>query len=119
MDKRKTMAYIEENYGAEPEYLWQRYPNYAVYRHTGGKKKWFAAVMEIPAEKIGLDDDRMVDIIDLKCDPVMITSLIDGIGIFPGYHMNRSHWITILLEGNKVPFDRVCALIDMSYQLTK
>ncbi len=119
MDRQKIMDYIEENYGTAPEYLWQKYPNYVVFRHVGGKKKWFAAVMEIPAEKLGLQDRGTVDIVDLKCDPLLITSLIDGKGIFPGYHMNKAHWITVLLEENGVPFEGVCDLIDMSYQLTK
>lgn len=40
----------------------------------------------------------------------------DGERFFPGYHMNKKHWFTVLLDGS-VPDDEICRLLDESYVL--
>ena len=39
--KDAVIAYVKEKYGASPENLWMRYPNYAIFRHADNGK-WFA-----------------------------------------------------------------------------
>ena len=58
----------------------------------------------------------MVDIIDVKCDPDMTNMIIQTYGFLPGYHMNKQHWITILLDGS-VSEAKVLDFLDMSYDL--
>jgi predicted DNA-binding protein (MmcQ/YjbR family) len=55
--------------------------------------------------------------INLKCDPeraVEIRERYDSVQ--PGYHMNKKHWNTVILDG-KVPTKEVLAMIDHSYEL--
>lgn len=55
--------------------------------------------------------------INLKCDPEKAIDLRERYGeITPGYHMNKTHWNTILLEGS-VPDKLILELIDHSYDL--
>ena len=102
-------------YGTEPEYLWKKYPNYAVLRNSAGK--WYGAVMDVPKNKIGLGCEETVDILDVKCDPLLIGSLCMQQGFFQAYHMNKENWIGIMLDGS-ADEEQIKGLLDMSYQLT-
>lgn len=73
--------------------------------------------MDIPKEKLGLHGGELIDVVNLKCDPVMIGLLLDKPGFFPAYHMSRNHWITVALDGS-VPDDETKTLLDRSYQAT-
>lgn len=113
----QAVQYIRDNYGVEPEFLWIKSPDNAAFRHHADKK-WFAALLlNTPRKKLGLSQEECVDILDVKCAPVLIPSLIDGRGILPGYHMNKEHWLTVLLDGS-VPMEKIIWLIDTSYNLT-
>ena len=113
----QVLEQIRQVYGIEPEYLWARTPNCAALRHRD-TKKWFAALMlDLPAERLGLKEDRRVDVLNLKCDPRMMGSLVDGRRILRGYHMNKEHWISVLLDGS-VPAEELAPLIELSWQLT-
>ena len=46
-----VIRYIEETYGAEPEFLWAKYPDDAVFRHSNNKK-WFAAMLKVEGNKL-------------------------------------------------------------------
>lgn len=113
---RRLFDHVMEYYGAEPEYLWTRTPDAAVFRRSDNKK-WFALIMTVQACKLGMDSDRRVRILNVKCDPLMSGSLIKKEGYYPGYHMNKQSWISILLDGT-VPEEEVISAIDMSYSLT-
>lgn len=108
--------YAREQYGTDPEYLWKKYPNYAVLRHPESRK-WFAVMMDIPREKLGLPGHGTVDLMDVKCPPAMIGSLRDGQRYFPAYHMNKENWLSVLLDGS-VSLQELCGLLDISAQLT-
>lgn len=55
--------------------------------------------------------------VNLKCDPERALDLREHYeAILPGYHMNKKHWNTILLEGN-LPDSLVKEMIDHSYAL--
>ena len=111
-----VLDYIKSTYGGEPEFLWAKSPLNAALRHKG-TKKWYAAILRLPRNKLGLTGSELIDIIDLKCDPLLVTSLIGQPGYLPAYHMNKEHWITILLDGT-VPTEDICPLIDLSYKIT-
>ncbi len=114
---RKVLSYVKKQYGTEPEFLWAKFPDNAILRHKDNAK-WYAALLIVPKRKLGIAGEGTADILDLKCDPVLIGSLIDGRSIFPGYHMNKEHWITVRLDGSLEDKD-IFALIDMSYEITK
>lgn len=55
--------------------------------------------------------------INLKCDPIeaeQLRMVFDG--IIPGYHMNKRHWNTVIINGS-VPDAEVKRMIDNSYAL--
>jgi predicted DNA-binding protein (MmcQ/YjbR family) len=55
--------------------------------------------------------------LNLKCDPGRALELRDGHeSIIPGYHMNKRHWNTLILDGS-LPAKLVRELIDHSYSL--
>ena len=116
-NKEKVVYYIKENYGAMPEHLWAKFPTYAVFRHKSNNK-WFALVANIKRTQLGLEGNEDVEIINLKGDAVINGSLMLTKGIYPGYHMNKQTWLSVLLDGS-VSFDLICELIDMSYENTK
>ena len=97
MDREEIFEYVKKQYGTIPEYLWSSSPDSAVLRHHNGK--WYAVIMNVERSKLGLDGDDTVEIIDVKCDPEMTGMIIQTYGFLPGYHMNKQHWITILLDG--------------------
>ena len=117
MDRKTVTDYIKKKYGASPEYLWKRYPDYAVFRHEDNNK-WFALTAGVPGSKLGLSGDNPVDMINLKIDDLFFRDmLIREDGIFPGYHMNKQHWVTVLLDGT-VSEQRVYDLIETSFLAT-
>ena len=114
VDRKEIFEYVKKQYGTIPEYLWSSSPDSAVLRHQNGK--WYAVIMNVERSKLGLDGDGTVEIIDVKCDPEMTGMIIQTYGFLPGYHMNKQHWITILLDGT-VGESKILDFLDMSYDL--
>ena len=73
-------------------------------------------IMTVEKSKLGLEGNDLVDIMDVKCDPEMTSMIIQTYGLLPGYHMNKQHWITILLDGS-VSEAKTLDFLDMSYDL--
>ena len=113
----KAIEYAREKYGDELEFLWERYPDAAVLRRKDNQK-WYALFMTIPKSKLGLDSGEPAEIIDLRFDMDELPKKVDGERYFPGYHMNKKHWITMLLDGS-VPIEEILDCIDESYKLAK
>ncbi len=116
MDRQQIFDYAKEKYGTTPEYLWTRYPSYAVLRHSDNKK-WYGVVMTVSKNRLGLQGTDAVDILNVKCDPVMIDMLRQSSGFLPGYHMNKANWLSILLDGT-VSDEQILDLLDLSFQMT-
>lgn len=116
MDRKELIDYIYEIYGARDEYPWESAPGYAVFRHSDNKK-WFAVIMNISKSKLGLPETAVADVVNLKCDPILIGSLRNESGIFPAYHMSKTNWISVLLDGS-VDDDKFKWLLDISFDLT-
>ena len=74
--------------------------------------------MDVPKNKVGLEGNDIVDIIDVKAEPELVLNLSELPGFHPGYHMNKEHWLSIILDGTVID-DEVYALIDRSYGLTE
>ncbi len=112
--REAVFSLARDRYGAEPEYLFTKYPGYAVLRHPN--KKWFGVVMDLPRQKLGIPGAGMVDALNVKCDPVLSGSLRAQPGFLPAYHMNKESWITILLDGSVAP-EQIGILLDISYDI--
>ncbi len=112
-----VISYIAKQYGDASEYLWKDDWNNAVWRDKYSHK-WYAVLLKIEANKLGPSSHDRIEVIDLKLEKDKIGKMIDYKTIFPGYHMNKNHWITIHLNGS-MPNETLFSLIDISYQLTQ
>ena len=110
----EIFEYVQKQYGTVPEYLWSKSPDSVVLRHKNGK--WYAIIMAVEKKILGLEEDGNIDILDVKCDPDLVGMLIQTYGFLPGYHMNKRHWITILLD-DSVSEAKTLDFLDMSYDL--
>ena len=59
---------------------------------------------------------EVIETLDLRAESQRISEIVDNEKIFQGYHMNKDHWITIILN-NSLPNDALFALIDKSFDL--
>ena len=115
MTRQDIFAWCRQQYGIEPDYPWNDWN--AVLRHKDNRK-WFGLVLEVKGNKLGMDTEKMVDLLNIKCDPVLIGSLLLQRGFFPAYHMNKDNWVSILLDAPEND-EKIKSLLDMSYEMTK
>ena len=114
--KNLLKQYILDTYGTEPEHPFVSAPDTQIFRNARNKK-WFAVLLgQLPKRCLGLKDDGVADVLNLKCDPIMTFTLIDHQRIFRAYHMNKDHWISVLLD-SAITMDELAFLVDLSYRL--
>lgn len=116
MKRKELEAFIMETYNAVADYPWRKSPNHEVFRHCSNRK-WFALIMDVPKNKLGLQGEELLDVVNLKCDQILIGSLRGEPGFFPAYHMSKDNWITAALDGSASD-DKIKMLLGMSYQAT-
>ena len=80
-------------YGTSAEYLWEKHPSYGVLRNAKGK--WYAIFMRIPKRRLLIDEEGECEVVNLKA---AAQELVDHQRIFPAYHMNKKHWISVRLD---------------------
>lgn len=114
MTRQEVFEYCRQQYKTEPDYPWKDWN--AVLRHKDNNK-WYGLIIEVKCNKIGLDSDGEVDVLNIKCDPILIGSLRMQSGFFPAYHMNKDKWISVLLTKSDND-EMIKNLIDWSYQAT-
>jgi len=117
MDRAGLIAYVRDRFGAEPEYLWEKFPDTFVFRHRANRK-WFAVVMDVQRRKLGLTGEGAVFVLDVKCGPILAGSYAGAPGVIPAWHMNKSQWIGVLLDGS-APSGTIRELLEISYDLTR
>ena len=116
MTRQELIDFIFNEYSVEPDYPFRMDDVTCVFRHIDNRK-WFGIAMVVPYRTIGINRDGNVDILNIKCDPIMMGSLRVKPGFCPAYHMNKDKWITILLDGSAEKED-ITALLTMSYSMT-
>ncbi|WP_339126572.1 MmcQ/YjbR family DNA-binding protein [Fusobacterium nucleatum] len=114
---KEIVAYVKNKYGDELEFLWKKSPKNAILRKKSSNK-WYAAILTISKRKIGLDSDKIIEVINLHNSEEEIKKLIDCKKYFPAYHMNKKYWCSICLDGT-VELEEIYKLIDISYELAK
>lgn len=112
---RELIAYVRDTYGDEPEFLWKKFAGNAVWRRkdTG---KWYGVLLTVPKNRLGMDSDDVAEVLDFHIRPEELEKIVDGRTYFSGYHMNKKHWCSIVLDGS-VAFEEACRRIDASYAL--
>ena len=116
MNREALEAYLTGTYAVVPDRPWARHPDDVVFRHTGNRK-WFTLVMRIPGSRLGLPGDGLLDVVNVKCDPLLIGSFRELPGICPAYHMSKASWLSVVLDGS-VDQETIKTLLQMSYDLT-
>ena len=112
--KDDYIAWIKTQFGATPDYPWPDDAPYSfVFRCPN--KKWFTLVMKIKYRQLGLNSDEAVWVVNMKAEQDAIPTLIDRKSIFPAWHMNKKHWITVLLTA-ATDFEKLCELTKKSYE---
>ena len=115
--REDVLRYVHEKYETEPEYLWRRFPRYAVLRHEDNRK-WYGIIMDVPRENLGLHGKERVVIINVKLsDPSYADMLTRQEGYFKGYHISRGNWVSVLLDGT-VAMKEIQRLMDESFIVT-
>ena len=117
MNRNEFINYVQTAYGVKGDNPWQKDPESTVFRHIGNRK-WFALVMRVKRSSLGLNGEELIDIVNFKCDKVMVGSALGNNGFYPAYHMNKENWITVALD-ERVPDEKLRMLVDMSYELTR
>ena len=117
VSRQEIFDFAEKEFGVKPDYPFAKFPAYAVLRHSNDGK-WFGLVMNVPLNKIGLEGDDEIDILDVKCHVAKVADLTNEDGFRPAYHMNKEHWLTARLDG-PVEKDTFLALLRESYDLTQ
>lgn len=112
---KELIDHIRSTYGDELEFLWEKFPNNAIWRRKD-TQKWYGALLIVSKEKLGIPCKESAEILDFRISPEELETLVDHISYFPGYHMNKKRWCTIILDGS-VPFEEICRRVDASYQL--
>ena len=116
MTKQSFLEYCIDTYGTSPDYPFEEDFVTAVLRHADNKK-WYALVMRVSRRKFGFDSDEIIDVVNLKLPTEMFGSFGTDDGVYPAYHMNKLHWISVLLPD--APDDIVQFLVNASYEATK
>lgn len=112
---KQLIVHVREKYGDEPEYLWQKFPDNAIWRRKDNRK-WYGLILTVAREKLGMAGEGGVEILDVRADPTQIPLIADGKRIFGGYHMNKKHWIAMPLDGS-IPLEELKIFLEESFEI--
>ena len=116
MTKQEFLEYCLNTYGTSPDYPFDEDFETAVLRHADNRK-WYAIVMRVSRRKFGFDSAEVIDVVNLKLPTEMFGSFGTPDGVYPAYHMNKLHWISVLLPD--APYDVVQFLVNVSFEATQ
>ena len=116
MTKQSFFRHCLYSYDTSPDYPFDEDFETAVLRHADNRK-WYAIVMRVSRRKFGFDSDEVIDVVNLKLPTEMFGSLGAADGVYPAYHMNKLHWISVLLPD--APEETVQFLVNVSFEATK
>ena len=116
MTKQEFLEYCRSTYNTSPDYPFDEDFDTTVLRHSDNRK-WYALVMRVSRRKFGFDSDEVIDVVNLKCEPMLTGALRQESGIFPAYHMNKNNWVSVCLDGS-CDDDKIIGLLNMSFGLT-
>ena len=116
MTRQDFLTYCLDTYGTEADYPFDEDFETAVFRHPGNRK-WYAILMRVSRRKFGFDSDEVIDVVNLKLPTEMFGSFGSSDGVYPAYHMNKVHWISVLLPD--AAEDLVDFLVNASYEATR
>ncbi|WP_418969758.1 MmcQ/YjbR family DNA-binding protein [Alloscardovia omnicolens] len=114
---KAVLDFVRDYYDCTIDFPWQSHPHFGVIRHAHSKK-WFGLVMTLSEHTLGISDsENMIDVINLKASVFDVEFLQSQPGFAPAYHMNKTHWISLILDGT-VPDEQIESMIATSFALT-
>lgn len=116
MTKQSFLSYCEATYGTVADHPFEGDFETAVLRQKD-TRKWYAIVMHLSRRKFGFDSDEMIDVVNLKLPLEMFGSFSEKDGVYPAYHMNKLHWVSVILPDADEAL--VQFLTDASFSVTK
>ena len=111
---KRIMTRVQDKYGNQLEYLWEKSPDTAVLRHENNQK-WYVVLMRISWDKLEKGREGLVEAVNLKHDQV--SDLLVKKGIYPAFHMNKRYWISVPLD-DSLSDEEMLELIEKSWNLT-
>lgn len=115
---QRIVNYFAETYSEPPDHPFTKWPAYSVLRNPENRK-WYGIIMPLRRSALtgdseaDADTDPIVEVLNVKVVPETIPSLLQQTGIFPVYHMNRKHWVSIVLN-DSVPDAEIIRLLEVS-----
>ena len=116
MTRQAFLDYCFTTYGTEADYPFDGDFETAVFRHTSNRK-WYAIMMRVSRRKFGFDSDTVIDVVNLKLPTELFGSFDAADGVYPAYHMNKVHWISVLLPDAEDGL--IDLLVNASYEATR
>lgn len=116
MTRQDFFEYCYNAYGTAADYPFDEDFETAVFHHRDNRK-WYAIMMRVPRRKFGFDSDEVTDVVNLKLPTEMFGSFDSSDGVYPAYHMNKLHWISLLLSDAED--DLTIFLVNTSFDATR
>lgn len=108
---------IIEKYHNEPEFVWDKFPGYGIFRNSNNEK-WYGLIMNIDRSKIDKDSTGEIEVINVKLEREKIPDLLKKKGFYPSYHMNKKNWITITLD-DTLSDEEIMKYVSISHRYTE
>ena len=114
----EIIDYCNNKYGENHVNPFKKHPDILAF--VNEKNKWYSLFSDVDYNKLNKNTDitTKVKILNVKYPTDKILEIIDNKNIFPAYHMNKKHWISIVLDKN-IKLETIKELIDISYSLVK
>lgn len=107
---------IKEKYDNTPEFLWEKFPGFGVFRNSKSEK-WYGLISQVDFSKLDKNKKGKIEILNIKLDKDKVIEYQNFDGFYPAYHMNKKSWITVVLD-SKIPDSKLMELIEESYLLS-
>ena len=114
----EIIDYCNNKYGENHVNPFKKHPDILAF--VNEKNKWYALLLDVEYNKLNKNTDitTKVKILNVKYPTDRILEIIDNKNIFSAYHMNKKHWISIVLDKN-IKLETIKELIEISYSLVK
>ena len=114
----EIIDYCNNKYGGNHVNPFKKHPD--ILAMVNEKNKWYSLFLDVEYNKLNKNTDitTKVKILNVKYPVDKILEIIDNKNIFPAYHMNKKHWISIVIDKN-IKFGKIKELIDISHSLVK
>lgn len=115
--RERVFDFVRAELNTELETPWAKHPEFYVMK-TANRQKWYGLMMRISYQLLDPQQSGIVDVLNLKAPPLKIVDLIDYQTFYPAYHMNKKHWVSVVVD-EKINLKQLQALIRQSYQLVE